>query len=118
MPWFSETSIVYEVKSIGKNTYIEILGTQVKVSVATNPFLDIVWVQQESVLSLEDILRDPNQSDSSKIDVSEFTMKEIELQWDIIVATICEHEWLDIRTKTYFKKNTWWYHQLNINNER
>jgi len=43
MPWFSETNIVYEVKSIGENTYIEILGTQVKVSVPTNPFLDIVW---------------------------------------------------------------------------
>ena len=118
MPWFSETSIVYEIKKMGGNKYIEILWTQVKISIAPNPLLDLVWTSERVYVSLEDILQDPNQSDSTKLDVSPFTYQEIELQWNAILDRICETESLDKNIKAYFKIESWWYKQFFRNNER
>ncbi len=118
MPWFFETSVAYEIKELGGSKYIEVLWTQVKISTAPNPFLDINWVWEKMHISLEDILKDPNQSDSTKLDISPFGLQEIELQWNAILDRICKTEWLDKNIKAYFKIESWWYKQFLRNNDK
>jgi len=98
-----EYNVVYEVKGEWKNKYIEVLWIQVKIQTIPNPLMTVSWLEDGVSDYMTEILWDVNDMGQDKINVSEFIL------WS---------EWLNKKTKAYFKKQSGWYMQLNIKNDR